>query len=400
MKGCPYDNAVAEATFKTIKTEFTKGNYFNSLEDLKYELLDYVNWFNNHRIHSSLGYQIPVEYKMNNQKSVAIPEYCSRGIHMRKKFIIYVSIILTFGFFVGCGTKKTPLHIGIDDWPPCQLWYIAQEKGYLNGTEMKIIKFSNWSDSLSSFSLGKIDLTHSTLFNALYYQPKGDTAKAILLSDSPKKGDGLVTKKGINKISDLKGKKIAVELGTDEHFFLYKALKTANIKDDQVTIVPRTNRNAAELFLAGEVDACFVYEPYLSKAAQAGNILIYVDDMGGYIDVLMARAEPLNNRKKDYVNLINAWYKSQNFVKEHPEEAYTIMASKTGMSSEEFEAFYESFVFYDLDTNKKMFSSRNVEENLNSINKFLIESKLIIDNIDVNSVYTPDILDMAGRGYE
>ncbi|MWP50449.1 MULTISPECIES: DDE-type integrase/transposase/recombinase [unclassified Gilliamella] len=28
-KGCPYDNAVAEATFKTIKTEFVKGQRFN-----------------------------------------------------------------------------------------------------------------------------------------------------------------------------------------------------------------------------------------------------------------------------------------------------------------------------------------------------------------------------------
>ncbi|MEJ9152475.1 IS3 family transposase, partial [Bacillus smithii] len=33
MKGCPYDNAVAEATFKIIKTEFVKGKYFESLED-------------------------------------------------------------------------------------------------------------------------------------------------------------------------------------------------------------------------------------------------------------------------------------------------------------------------------------------------------------------------------
>ena len=34
MKGCPYDNAVAEATFKTIKTEFIKGKHFESLEEL------------------------------------------------------------------------------------------------------------------------------------------------------------------------------------------------------------------------------------------------------------------------------------------------------------------------------------------------------------------------------
>lgn len=47
MKGCPYDNAVAEATFKVIKTEFVRNQRFESLEELHYELADYVNWFNN-----------------------------------------------------------------------------------------------------------------------------------------------------------------------------------------------------------------------------------------------------------------------------------------------------------------------------------------------------------------
>ncbi len=70
MKGTPYDNAVAEATFKTMKIEFVKGKCFDSLEELRYELLDYVNWFSNHRLHSSLGYQTPGEYKMNNLKKV------------------------------------------------------------------------------------------------------------------------------------------------------------------------------------------------------------------------------------------------------------------------------------------------------------------------------------------
>lgn len=49
-KGCPYDNAVAEATFKIFKTEFGYPNKFRSLNDLKLQLYDYVNWFNNHRM--------------------------------------------------------------------------------------------------------------------------------------------------------------------------------------------------------------------------------------------------------------------------------------------------------------------------------------------------------------
>ena len=71
-KGCPYDNAVAEATFKVIKTEFAFNRKFESFEQLEIELFDYVNWYNNHRIHGSLNYLSPVEYrKMMSDKKVS-----------------------------------------------------------------------------------------------------------------------------------------------------------------------------------------------------------------------------------------------------------------------------------------------------------------------------------------
>ncbi len=63
MKGCPYDNAVAEATFKLIKTEFVKHRQFRSLDQLNIELSSFVSWFNQKRIHSTLGYLSPIEYK-------------------------------------------------------------------------------------------------------------------------------------------------------------------------------------------------------------------------------------------------------------------------------------------------------------------------------------------------
>ena len=69
-KGCPYDNAVAEATFKIIKTEFIWNERFRDIEELRLKLWDYVNWYNRHRIHSSLGYQTPVQFRENNLKKV------------------------------------------------------------------------------------------------------------------------------------------------------------------------------------------------------------------------------------------------------------------------------------------------------------------------------------------
>lgn len=67
-KGSPYDNAVAEAMFKTIKTEFINGTNFPDQQALDLALFDYVHWFNNIRIHESLDYLTPTEYKLMHSK--------------------------------------------------------------------------------------------------------------------------------------------------------------------------------------------------------------------------------------------------------------------------------------------------------------------------------------------
>jgi len=70
MKGCPYDNAVAEATYKIMKTEFIHQMSFHSLHHLKLELYDYVNWFNKHRLHGTLGYLTPIQFRQKALKKV------------------------------------------------------------------------------------------------------------------------------------------------------------------------------------------------------------------------------------------------------------------------------------------------------------------------------------------
>lgn len=71
LKGCPYDNAVTEATFKIFKTEFIRNRHFESLEQLQLELDDYVHWFNQISIHGTLSYFTPVEYKSTHLKKLS-----------------------------------------------------------------------------------------------------------------------------------------------------------------------------------------------------------------------------------------------------------------------------------------------------------------------------------------
>lgn len=61
-KGTPHDNAVAESMYNIIKTELIFGKEFADLDELKLHLFDYVNWYNNVRIHGSLDYMTPVEW--------------------------------------------------------------------------------------------------------------------------------------------------------------------------------------------------------------------------------------------------------------------------------------------------------------------------------------------------
>jgi transposase InsO family protein len=63
-KGNCWDNAVAESFFKTIKHEWLNRFKFTSYQQLYNSIEDYINWYNNERLHSSLGYLTPLEMEV------------------------------------------------------------------------------------------------------------------------------------------------------------------------------------------------------------------------------------------------------------------------------------------------------------------------------------------------
>ena len=63
-KGEACDSVIAETIYKIIKMELAYNKKFENLRELEWELFDYVNVYNNVRIHSSLNYRSPVEYRL------------------------------------------------------------------------------------------------------------------------------------------------------------------------------------------------------------------------------------------------------------------------------------------------------------------------------------------------
>jgi putative transposase len=68
-KANPYDNAIMESFFATLKTECLQNQIPKSRREAKLILFDYIETFyNRYRLHSSLGYQSPLEFKGNFTK--------------------------------------------------------------------------------------------------------------------------------------------------------------------------------------------------------------------------------------------------------------------------------------------------------------------------------------------
>ena len=63
--GCPYDNACSESFFATAKKECIFLKNYATMNEVKADIFEYVEMFyNRKRMHSSLGYMSPVEYRL------------------------------------------------------------------------------------------------------------------------------------------------------------------------------------------------------------------------------------------------------------------------------------------------------------------------------------------------
>lgn len=63
-KGCPYDNAVMESFYRTLKRELPLDRKFETRIEARQEVFKFIElYYNTKRPHSSLGYMSPVDYE-------------------------------------------------------------------------------------------------------------------------------------------------------------------------------------------------------------------------------------------------------------------------------------------------------------------------------------------------
>jgi putative transposase len=61
--GDAYDNALAESFVDTIKTELIADRVWQTRSQLELAVVEYLGWFNDARLHESLGDLTPTEFE-------------------------------------------------------------------------------------------------------------------------------------------------------------------------------------------------------------------------------------------------------------------------------------------------------------------------------------------------
>jgi taurine transport system substrate-binding protein len=85
---------------------------------------------------------------------------------------------------------------------------------------------------------------------------------------------------GIDKPADLKGKKIAVPVGSTAHFSLMGALKMWNLGEKDVQVIGMSPPEIGAAWSQNAIDAAFIWEPVQGKLRENGKLMVTVGDVG------------------------------------------------------------------------------------------------------------------------
>jgi len=154
-------------------------------------------------------------------------------------------------------------------------------------------------------------------------QPPAPTAEALIVQkDSP-----------IQSIQDLKGKRIALNKGSNVHYLLLKLLEAHNLKlsDIQPVYLPPSDARAA--FEKGVVDAWVIWDPFLAAAEHQiqARVIANGENLVNNHQFYLADRQYAENNPAVLQTVITTLNQTTDWVKAHPKDAAKLLEKPTGL---------------------------------------------------------------------
>jgi sulfonate transport system substrate-binding protein len=150
------------------------------------------------------------------------------------------------------------------------------------GIDVKWTEFPAGPVLLEGLNVGSIDFGTVGEAPPIFAQAAG--ADLVYVANEPPAplSEAIVVPKGssLKTVADLKGRKVALNKGSNVHYLLVKALEKAGLeyKDIETVFLPPSDARAA--FERGSVDAWAIWDPFLAAAEKQLGARILADGTG------------------------------------------------------------------------------------------------------------------------
>ncbi|MHB1677202.1 MAG: ABC transporter substrate-binding protein [Sulfuriferula sp.] len=278
--------------------------------------------------------------------------------------------IVAFSFSLSVHAAE-PLTIGYSDWPGWVAWQIAIDKGWFKEANINVkFEWFDYSASMDAFTAGKIDAVFMTNGDTLVTGAGGGRSKMILITDYSNGNDMIIAKPGIKTLTDLKGKKVSVEVGLVEHLLLRNGMKKAGMKAGDIDIVNAKTNEMPQMLASKDISAIGAWEPIAGQARKAvpGSKAIYTsaDEPGLIYDVLAVNPASVKDHRAEWLKVVKMWNKVVAYI-EDPKtqpDAVKIMAARSGVSPAEYLPLLKGTKLLTLEEGKKIYVKANGYQSL------------------------------------
>jgi NitT/TauT family transport system substrate-binding protein len=293
------------------------------------------------------------------------------------------------------GDARAKITLGFSAWPGWFPWQVAADQGLFakNGVDVEVKYFENYTDSLNALSTGNIDANSQTLNDTVSSVAGGAKQTIVLVNDNSTGNDQIIAREGIASVADLKGKTVAAEEGTVDHYLLLLALQKAGLGPSDIKFTPLATDAAAAAFVAGRVDAVGVFAPFTTTALErkGSRAIATSEDFPGAIpDHLVVDPSLVKDRPDDVQALVKTWFETVDWIRANREQAVAIMAERAGVSAADYATYDAGTTIFTLQENLEAFTPGTTDAHLDyqarKISDFLLQTKLIDTKPDLEGL--------------
>ncbi|MGB6536356.1 MAG: aliphatic sulfonate ABC transporter substrate-binding protein [Xanthobacteraceae bacterium] len=196
--------------------------------------------------------------------------------------------------------KPSAINIDWATYNPVSM--VLKERGLLekefakDGIGIRWVQTLGSNKALEFLNAGSIDFGSTAGSAALLGRINGNPIKSIYVYSRPE-WTALVTRKDtpIQKITDLRGKRVAVTRGTDPHIFLVRALLSVGMTERDINEVLLQHPDGKIALIRGDVDAWAGLDPMMAQAqVEDGARLFYRNKDANTYGILNSREEFLS----------------------------------------------------------------------------------------------------------